>query len=110
MNPTPEDLLARRIVAHLGEQPEVPTYVTHRLAQARAVAMARARTELEPVRFGALLAFRNLAHTRTRIVLCVVTALVAGFCASVSSYESRLTVDHWHADDDNSHYVELLQD
>jgi hypothetical protein len=110
MNPTPDDLLARRIVAHLGEQPEVPAYVAHRLASARATALVRARAEQAPVRVGPLLAFRDLIQSRVRLAVCLAGALVIGYCTTMTRYESRLTVDAWHAEDDSSHYVELLQD
>jgi len=110
MTPTPDDLLARRIVAHLGEQPEVPTYVMHRLAKARAVALGKARGKEDIVRVGPMLALRNMTQPRTRLALCLIGALVVGYCATGTGFEPKLTVDAWHAEDDSSHYVELLQD
>lgn len=111
MSSTPEDLLAKRIVAHLGKTPEVPPYVAQQLVRARAVAVTRLRRTREPVWLGTVAAMRTWGMVKSRIMLGLATAaLVAGYCVTLASQHSSEDVYAWHAEDDSSHYAELLQD
>jgi uncharacterized membrane protein YraQ (UPF0718 family) len=111
MHSTPEDLLAKRIVAHLGKTPEVPAHVAQQLARARADAVIRTRRTREPVWLGTVAALRSWGMVKSRIALGLATAaLVAGYCSTLASQHPPEDVYALHAEDDSSHYVELLQD
>lgn len=107
-----DDLTARRIVAHLGERPEVPTHIADGLANARRLALSRAKREPQSVRLGSVLARRGFSPSKRRFFFGagLVLMAVAVYCVSLSSPVLRSPANGWDAAEDNGSYVELLQD
>lgn len=107
MKPTPDDLLAMSIVAHLGEQPDVPAHIAARLKVARTAALA-ARTRQEPIRMGNRLALRGAMAVRSKLMWLAMCAVLAGYGVTIAQQEADPVIG-WHNVDDSSNYVEQLQ-
>ena len=111
--PDSDDLTAWRIVAHLGERPEVPAHIADGLANARRFALSRAKREPQSVRLGSVLARRGFLPSKRSFFFFgagLVLMAVAVYCVSLSSPVLRSPANGWDAIEDNGSYVELLQD
>lgn len=109
MNSNREDQFARRVLAHLGREPEVSDRVARRLAEARQLALSRVPSRYEHVQVRDSLAWR-LGAFRYRVGFWLTWLALALYCAMLAGHTSMDTSFGWDADEDDSPYVELLHE